>query len=305
MKRILCIQLPNWSIERLRAARPELKKRPLVLRSATGGVERVFACSHEAAALGVLRRQPIAEVMGLNATGDRSPSRVLTVLPHEPDADRAALLQWAERCGRFSPLVGVDDSPQPDSLLMDITATARLFGGEEALAQEALAGFRDARLQVRMAIADTPAGAWAIAHFHPAFLIQRSPLLRIAPGETLGALRLLPIESLRLPERTMTILHELGVDLIGQLVMLPRKDISSRFGPELLRRLDQAVGARSETIRAVRPQPAFAAGWESEQPTRRHETIHAAMEQVVEQLMRALTAAGPASAILVKHGQFR
>ncbi|MDZ7616476.1 MAG: hypothetical protein U1E05_05685, partial [Patescibacteria group bacterium] len=119
MKRILCIQLPNWPIQRFLAARPELEGRPLVLGGATGGIERVFACSHEAAALGVVRGQPIAEVMGLKAAGGRSARGAWAVFPHAPDADRAALLQWAERCERFSPLVGLDDSAQPDSVMMD------------------------------------------------------------------------------------------------------------------------------------------------------------------------------------------
>ncbi len=247
----------------------------------------MFACSREAAALGVVRQQPIAEVKGLAAghTG-------VTVLPHDPDADQEALLLWAERCERFSPLVGVDDAPASDSLLLDVTATARLFGGEAALAQKAVDTFVRRRLQVRATVADTPAAAWAIAHFHGAFFIQRSPFLWIPPGETLGALRLLPIESLRLPERTVSLLHELGVDLAGQLAMLPREELSSRFGPELLRRWDQATGVQPEPIRAVRTRPEFTAGWEAEQPTRRRETIHAALQQVVERLTCDLLAAG-------------
>lgn len=286
MKRILCIQLPNWPVQRLRAVRPELDGRPLILSRQVRGVERVFACSHEAAALGVVRRQPIAEVKGLAADGR------LTVLPHDPDADRAALLQWAEHCARFSPLVGADDAPEPDSLLLDITATARLFGGETALAGEVVAAFARRRLRVRAAVADTSAGAWAVAHFHGAFFIQRSPLLQIPPGETPGALRLLPIESLRLPERTLTLLHELGVDLVGQLALLPRDDLPSRFGPELLRCWDRATGVQPEPICAVWLRSEFTASWEAEVPTRRRETVHAALEQVVERLGHDLRAAG-------------
>lgn len=247
----------------------------------------MFACSHEAAALGVVREQPIAEVKGLAAGGAG-----VTVLPHDPEADRAALAWWAEHCEQFSPLVGIDDAPQPDSLLLDITATARLFGGEAALTKGAVDRFARRRLRVRAAVADTPAGAWAVAHFHGAFLLERSPIHLVPPGETPGALRLLPIESLRLPERIVALLHELGIDLAGRLAALPREELSSRFGPELLRQWDRATGVQPEPIRAVRRRSEFTAAWEAEQPVRRRDMIEAAMEQAVERLVADLLAAG-------------
>ncbi len=37
------------------------------------------------------------------------------------------LVAW---CGRFSPLVGVEEGDNPTSLLLDIGGTAQLFGGE-------------------------------------------------------------------------------------------------------------------------------------------------------------------------------
>ncbi len=267
------------------------------------GVERIAACSHEAAALGVVCGQPTAEVTGLNIPG-------MAVFAHDAEADREALAQWAERCERFSPLVGVDDAPEPDSLLLDVTGTARLFhgkaaqgerspahrswfrDGEAALVEEAVDLFARRRLRVRAAVADTPAGACAVAHFHAAFLVQRSPVLLIPPGETPAALRRLPIESLRLPERTTNLLHELGIDLLGQLAALRREELSSRFGPELLRRWDRATGVRPEPIGAVRPRPEFAAAWEPEPPARRRETIEAALEGVLARLAGDLLAAG-------------
>ena len=271
---------------------PELEGRPLVLRGAAGSGERVVACSHEAAALGIVRRQPIAEVMSLLQGGVSASGAAPILLPYEPDIDRQVLLQWAERCGRFSPLVGVDDSSQPDSLLMDITGTAPRFGGENSLIRQLVAGFVAARLRVRVAVAGTPSGAWAIAHFHPAFLVERVPFLAIPPGETPAALRLLPIESLRLPEGTTATLHELGVDLIGQLAALPRAEIVARLGPEPLRRWDRAAGICAEPILGVRPRPEFIACWEADPPSRQRATIDAALRHLVEQLTQKLHGAG-------------
>jgi protein ImuB len=61
MKRILCIWLPNWPIQRLVVARPELKGRAVILHARQGSRgQRVAACSPAASAVGVRREMPLA-----------------------------------------------------------------------------------------------------------------------------------------------------------------------------------------------------------------------------------------------------
>jgi len=73
-------------------------------------------------------------------------------------------LQFLECCGRFSPIVGLEPT-DGDSLLLDITGLAHLFGGEAALAAEILRDFARLGLNVRVGIADTIGAAWAAAHY--------------------------------------------------------------------------------------------------------------------------------------------
>ena len=73
MKRLLCIWLPNWPIQRLVVAQPELSDGALVLhtRVANRG-ERVVACSPQAAAHGIRIGMPVAEAGALwNAARQR------------------------------------------------------------------------------------------------------------------------------------------------------------------------------------------------------------------------------------------
>ena len=44
----------------------------------------------------------------------------------------------ADWCGRFSPVVGIEEAAAPESLLLDITGLDALFGGEAQLAGEIL-----------------------------------------------------------------------------------------------------------------------------------------------------------------------
>ena len=210
------------------------------------------------------------------------------ILPYDPPADREALETLAERCGRFSPMVAMEDAATPDSLLLDVTGLAHLFGGEISLAEKIVEDFHCNGLIARVAIADTIGTAWAVAHFSSSWGRPSSSFLVVPPGESLAALRPLPIEALRLPEKVVDLLHQLGVDRIEQLEALPRRELSSRFGPELLRRWDQAIGRLAEPVPAHQPTPEFRADWSPPQPTARKETIEAALEQLIRQVVATL-----------------
>ena len=102
----------------------------------------------------------------------------------------------------------------------------------------------------------------------------------------------MPIEALRLPEETVRLLHELGITHIGQLEVLPREEFLSRFGPGLLRRMDQAHGRLDEPVPACPIPPLFAADWSAEYPTARRETIEAALLHLIHRVAAMLARCG-------------
>ena len=114
----------------------------------------------------------------------------------------------------------------------------------------------------------------------------------IPPNETSAALRPLPVEALRLPEHVVELLHQLGIYRTGQLESLPRADLTSRFGPQLLERWDQATGRLAEPIRAHPLPLEFRAEWSLEHPTTRRETIEFVLEQLLGRLSRMLIRSG-------------
>jgi protein ImuB len=97
------------------------------------------------------------------------------------------------------------------------------------------------------------------------------------------------IAVLRLSDENVVTLHELGVQTIGQLLALPRKGLSSRFGPGLLLRIDQVLGSAAELIRPHHPPPAFQAEWLLEHPTQRQEEVESILQQLVERLAAQLS----------------
>jgi len=86
---------------------------------------------------------------------------------HDVPGDRQALSELAEWCQQFSPLVGLDQTDEPDSLLLDVSGVIPLFGGEASLARRVVAACRHSGWDVRVAIADTAGAAWAVARLSP------------------------------------------------------------------------------------------------------------------------------------------
>jgi protein ImuB len=197
---------------------------------------------------------------------------------HDPRADQAALSKLAAWCEQFSPTVGIE---QPDSLSLDVTGLGALFHGEESLAHEVARSFRRLGYQVRVAIADTLGAAWALAHFG-----QKSPV--VAPPErTIAALEELPIAALRLNDAA-AILTELGVERIGQLLSIPRDALASRFDPQMLLRLHQAMGLAPEVIVPHRPPPEISIERQLEFPTDNRQAVDAVLDPLMAEVAKVL-----------------
>jgi protein ImuB len=298
MKRVICIWIPRWPLERLYAVRPELRHTALALyESQARGGARVVAVSALAEQRKVTPGMTVAEATSVAAGGRRAPA--LRLLPCDPQADRAALVQLAAACEMFSPIVGLEDIDLkngiwPESLLLDVTGLDRLFGGEAALLKQVAEHFHRQRLPARVALADTIGAAWAVAHYawpeeeDPADAAPGVGSWRVPPGEMSTALAALPIESLRLPDSLLAWLYELGLLTLGQLEPLERAGIAARFGPQLLLRWDQALGHVAEVIRPCRVDTPERAERVLESPTDNREAIVYVLAEQLAKLAAAL-----------------
>lgn len=164
------------------------------------------------------------------------------------EADMAADAEALERLAvwllqRLAPIVATDP---PDGIVIDSTGADHLHGGEQAMLEALLGRLAVAGVTARVAIADSWGAAHALARF-----VARP--VHIAPsGHGSSILEPLPLEALRLPPAMSAELRVLGFDRIRDLLAQPRAPLTLRFGPELGRRIDQALGETAEPIEAVR-----------------------------------------------------
>jgi protein ImuB len=250
MARILCAWSPTWAIANWRrrnptAARPESKplvpaedntpSPPFALVETVRGVRRLAAVSLEAARLNLHPGQKATDAFALVPE--------LVTEEAEPELDAAALAALVDWCVRFSPAVAADP---PDGLFLDITGVAHLWGGEGEMLADFQQRLAASGLPFRCAIADTPAAAWALAHYGEDGVI-------VPPGGQRAALERLPPAALRLDADAAAQIERLGLKRLAQLFALPRAPFAKRFGKAAMMRLDQALGRTAEALSYRRP----------------------------------------------------
>ncbi|HEV8549641.1 MAG TPA: DNA polymerase Y family protein [Polyangiaceae bacterium] len=129
----------------------------------------------------------------------------------------------------------------PDTVWVDVSGSAHLFGGEEALVEELVDRVRALGYGVRAAVAPGPELARAVARWAPPKTSGKGAHFVPAVGAA-QAVQALPVVALPLSEECHGFLVRLGVLTLGDLAALPRSSLTTRLSGEVGRALDLAVG---------------------------------------------------------------
>ncbi len=250
---------------------------PLLFVTMVANQQRIAACCERALACGVQPGMTLAHARAL------LPVDSARVLDHRPERDLAALRSLAEWMTRIAPIVAMDP---PDGLLMDLSGCERLYRSDDQMVRQVARACTRLGLRSRVAIAPTAGCAWALARYGPA----RLSMVRPGPGghRVREALAPLPVQALRIDEATVAALAEVGIEQIGHLLDVARSTLPSRFGDELLLRLDQALGEAMEVLEPVRPVPPPEAHMTFTGPTTRPEAIDEAARRLLQELCATL-----------------
>jgi protein ImuB len=183
--------------------------------------------------------------MPVNAALALSPH--LDARPREPAAELDTLHGLAAWATRFTPLVSVEPG---GALLLEVAASARLFGGIEALRAEAVAGTIDRGHAVLGAVAPTARAALWLARSRQEVLV--TDIARLP-----GVLARLPVSRAGWPLPVRQALHRMGVRRLGECMRLPRDGLRRRLEGSCLEQLDEALGRRPELRRFFSPAERF------------------------------------------------
>jgi protein ImuB len=287
MRRIACVALPEIRVEIARddgqgGRSAEQGHSPVVSRSIrsspvavivarSGGTvktardvlggTRLDVVSEEARALGVRPGQTVAA-----ARAKCSDLRVRVV---REEAVRSALMRVAEVALSFGPAVAFDIAQ--DVVWVEVSGCAHLRGGEHGLAQALEDRVRDLGHACRIAIAEGPRIAAAVARFTPVRKVRRpgpqaavandrtdrrEPTPIIVPeGQGASAVGILPLAALRLDDDVVAWLTHLGLRTCGDLQKISRRALGTRLGGRAYDVMPMLAGEDFAPLEAWRPPP--------------------------------------------------
>jgi len=215
----------------------------------------------------------------------RVPDLVSEPVDRQADGDALrALTLWMIR---WSPVAAVDGL---DGAMLDITGVAHLFGGEAGLLADISRSLDRLGLTHRLAIADTPGAAWALAHE------GRAQLTRL-DGPAEAGIADLPAAGLRLGPEALALLRRFGLTRIGQLYGIDRKALTRRFAlgetaDRVMLRLDQALGRVAEPLAGLAEPAEHRVRLDCPEPIGTREAVEEGLGRLMADLAHRLESAG-------------
>lgn len=214
-------------------------------------------------------------------------------LPEEGPRRRQVISDLVQWSYLFSPLSAPDRAPylkkneeekEPDpnffGFNLDLSGSARLFGGELNLIKTMAEGLRTFGFEAQIAIAPSLGAAWAVSRF------GRRRLSIVSDEFLKTAVSRLPAAALRLSPLALQILNEVNVLSCAELMVLPRPALLSRFGGEAVIRLDQALSRYEEPIESVKLKPRFQLEHKFDEPVNSIEVLQWAAGELLHELIR-------------------
>jgi protein ImuB len=168
--------------------------------------------------------------------------------------DAEAMLPVLHAALAFTPQVSLQPASEPgraaDTVLLEVQASLRYFGGLEALLQRLQRALEPLGHEVRSAVAATAEGAAILAHIDP-------PPRCLDLEATRAALVATPVWLLGPGREHWEALQGMGLRRIGDLLGLPRAGLARRFSETLLLQIDAAFGRRPDPRTPIVPARLF------------------------------------------------
>ena len=233
----------------------------------------IHALNAPAERLGLFKGQPLANAQAM--------VRALAVVPADEKADATLLDAIADWCDRFTPWVAAD---APDGLLLDITGSTHLFGGEAAMLTLVRGKLRQQGFAATAAIAGTTLAARALARFADGHIA--------APGLESESLARLPVAALDCDESVRRALERAGLKTIAQVAARQRSELAARFGKPFVASLEILLGRHDRPIDPRRPLPDLTAEQRFAEPVTAQSAIAASLASLTQSLSAVLEQRG-------------
>jgi protein ImuB len=284
MTAFACIFVPDFPVEALLRAEPDLRAQALAVLEGKAPLQTVFALNEKARQAGISTGMTKLQVEACSDVGLRPRSLLQEAAAH------AALLDCARS---FSPRV---EDAGWDSVLLDLAGMEPLFGPLPKIARAIGRRASDLGLEANVAVASNPDTAALAA-------LGFSGVIVIPEGREAEQLGSLPVEVLFSGGQdfdgtdfdghnleTMEVLERWGIRNFRALAALPEIALSERLGQEGVRLQQLARGCSSRSLVAVEPPLVFEEAIELEYPLVLLEPLAFLLARLLDQICSRLGA---------------
>lgn len=283
-----CIFVPDFPVEAIVRAEPELRSQAVVVLSGKAPLEKVCALNERARRMGLEIGMTKTQLEACTGVAMRARS------PLQEAAAHAALLDCAQS---FSPQV---EDTAADTVVLDVAGLEPLFGALPKIARDVARRASELGLETNVAVAPNPDAAALAARGFPGVTVIASGM----EAERLGELpvsvlwdglspHLSPHEKGEKDEddaeRFLNTFQRWGVRNLRALAALPGIPLSERLGQNGLRLQQLARGSSSRTLKLVQPPLLFEEAIELEYPVVLLEPLAFALNRILEQLCARLS----------------
>jgi protein ImuB len=273
-----CIFVPDFPVEAIVRSEPELRSHAVAVLEGNPPLEKVVAANEEARNEGIYPGMTKLQAELCDSVTLRDRSEL------QESAAHRALLDCAQS---FSPRV---EDVAPDTLLLDLSGLKKLFGSSPKIAREISHRASDMGLETNVAVASTLEAVLLAAHgFSGVTVVPEGK-----ESETLGSLLVEVLFAGETdPENAKEFLETLqrwGIRKFRDLAVLPKVELSERFGQRGLELQKKTCGVSNRTLVPSDPPLVFQEAIELEYPLVLLEPLAFVLNRMLEQLCARLQA---------------
>jgi protein ImuB len=212
-----------------------LAEAPIVISDGPEARPTLRACNEAAARDGVMPGMGVGQARAL--------CRALTVLPRQCAVEDALLQAIALIALQWTPMVCIEPDRERHCVLLEVSASVKLFGGLRALAQALNSAFAAALQRARfgavyMGLAPTPLAAELFARLRA----SRLKSMVCLPHQSVEkAMAHVPITIVPWAQAYVAQFHTLGLQTLSEIIALPRAGVAKRFGADFCKQLDRCI----------------------------------------------------------------
>lgn len=231
---------------------------------------RVHQANAPARSLGIKPGQTLAQACAMCAT--------LQVMPWQPALEQQLLDMLALDC--YQLCADIAEAP-PNALWLRLDPMLQLYGGLPAFLQQLIQQLQQRPLQYQYGVALSAEASRLLCLSQPG----QTALTQVQQQLLLSGC---PVSFLHVTPATIHQLERLGISQLGQLLQLPAKELSRRFGADLYLYLQRLQGKLPPLLQYYQPPEQFSARLELLYQLEQYPQLHKPLQHLLLQLQHYL-----------------